>query len=102
MVRTLPSEPSPVTVAGDAARGEKLYRTCAACHGADRQGIWALNAPSLAGMTDWYLVTQLKNYQDGIRGAHPGDAYGQQMAMMADILPDDEAINDLVAYLNSL
>ena len=101
-IETLPSEPSPVTVAGDAARGEKLYRTCAACHGADGQGIWALNAPSLAGMTDWYLVTQLKNYQAGIRGTHPGDAYGQQMAMMADILPDDEAINDLVAYLNNL
>ncbi len=101
-IETLPSEPSPVTVAGDAARGEKLYRTCAACHGADGQGIWALNAPSLAGMTDWYLVTQLKNYQAGIRGTHPGDAYGQQMSMMADILPDDEAINDLVAYLNSM
>jgi cytochrome c oxidase subunit 2 len=61
-----------------------------------------MNAPRLAGMSDWYMVTQLKNYQQGIRGAHPKDIYGNQMALMAAILADDQAINDLVAYTNSL
>ncbi len=101
-IGSLPSEPSPATVVGDAERGEELYRTCTVCHGADGQGIWALNAPGLAGMTDWYLVRQLQNFRAGIRGAHPGDAYGHQMMMMVDVLRDDQTINDLVAYLNML
>jgi cytochrome c oxidase subunit 2 len=53
-------------------------------------------------MSDWYLVTQLKNFKHGIRGAHPQDMYGSQMVLMAEILPDERAINDLVAYINSL
>ncbi len=53
-------------------------------------------------MSDWYLVTQLKNFKQGIRGAHPGDMYGPQMMSMAAILRDDQAINDLVAYINTL
>ena len=53
-------------------------------------------------MSDWYLVTQLKNFKQGIRGAHPNDLYGPQMASMAAMLGDDQAINDLVAYINTL
>ena len=53
-------------------------------------------------MTDWYLVRQLQNFRDGIRGSHPEDAYGDQMRMMADIFANDQAINDVVAYLNTL
>jgi len=53
-------------------------------------------------MSDWYLVTQLKNFKQGIRGAHPKDLYGPQMASMAEILSDDQATNDLVAYINTL
>jgi cytochrome c oxidase subunit 2 len=53
-------------------------------------------------MSDWYLVTQLKNFKQGIRGAHPKDMYGQQMTLMANVLVDDRAINDLVAYVNTL
>jgi cytochrome c oxidase subunit 2 len=53
-------------------------------------------------MSDWYLVTQLKNFKQGIRGAHPKDLYGPQMASMAAMLGDDQAMNDLVAYINSL
>jgi cytochrome c oxidase subunit 2 len=101
-IDSLPSQPAPITVTGDVAVGEDLYGTCSACHGDDGRGIWALNAPGLADMTDWYLVRQLQNFRTGIRGAHPGDAYGDQMRMMADILADDEAINDMVAYLNTL
>jgi cytochrome c oxidase subunit 2 len=89
-------------VKGVATNGKKRYATCGACHGTDGRGIQAMNAPRLAGMSDWYMVTQLKNYQQGIRGAHPEDMYGNQMALMAAILADDQAINDLVSYANSL
>ncbi len=101
-LQTLSSEPAAQTVTGDAAAGENLYRTCSACHGEDGRGVWALNAPGLAGMSDWYLVRQLQNFRAGIRGSHPGDAYGHQMRMMADILANDQAINDVVAYMNTL
>ena len=53
-------------------------------------------------MSDWYLVTQLKNFKQGVRGAHPQDMYGPQMALMSEILLDDQATNNLVAYINTL
>ena len=68
----------------------------------DAQQTFVANAPRQAGMSDWYLVTQLKNFKHGIRGQHPQDGYGPQMGLMANILPDDEAITDLVAYINTL
>ncbi|MDQ3563811.1 MAG: c-type cytochrome [Pseudomonadota bacterium] len=101
-IKTLPDNPAPATVNGDAARGKKIYATCGACHGPNGQGRWSANAPRHAGMSDWYMITQLKNFKQGIRGAHPQDMYGPQMGLMADILVDDQAINDLVAYINTL
>ena len=101
-IKTLPDNPAPATVDGDAEKGKKIYATCGACHGPNGQGRWSANAPRTAGMSDWYMVTQLKNFKQGIRGAHPQDMYGPQMGLMADILVDDQAINDLVAYINTL
>jgi cytochrome c oxidase subunit 2 len=101
-IAELPGHESEATVAGDANRGRSLYTTCAACHGTRGQGNWALNAPRLADMSDWYLVRQLGNFQHGIRGAHRQDYYGWQMATMADSLADETAINDIVAYINTL
>ena len=101
-IRTLPDNPAPATVKGNARNGQERYVSCGACHGPDGRGIQATNAPGLKGMSDWYLVTQLKNFKQGIRGAHPKDLYGPQMASMAAMLGDDQAINDLVAYINTL
>lgn len=101
-VASLPDEPAPETVLGDAERGRKLYTTCAACHGRDGQGIWTTNAPRLAGMSDWYLLRQLRYFKDGVRGSHPDDHYGMQMAMMAASLRDEQAMRDIVAYINTL
>jgi cytochrome c oxidase subunit 2 len=101
-IKTLPDNPAPPTVKTHATDGEKIYVNCGACHGADGRGIQAMNAPRLAGMSDWYLVTQLKNFRQGIRGAHPKDMYGPQMVSMAAMLADDQAANDLVAYLNTI
>jgi cytochrome c oxidase subunit 2 len=101
-IQTFPDTPAPATVQGDIKRGERLYRTCAACHGYAGQGIWALNAPRQNGMSDWYLAAQLNNFKQGIRGKHPQDRYGPQMALMAATLKDDRAVNDVVAYINTL
>ena len=101
-IQTLPDEPPTKTVVGDIENGEDIYNTCAVCHGQQGEGYAFMNAPRQAGLDDWYLVTQLKNFRSGARGAHSGDAYGMQMNMMAAILNTDQAINDVVAYINTL
>ena len=83
-----PRRAMPRSPPGRPTRGASLYRTCATCHGADGQGIQATNAPRLAGMSDWYLVRQLRNFRQDIRGRHADDLYGWQMAEMARILAD--------------
>ena len=100
-IGTLPDIPAPHTVEGDVAHGAKLYVLCANCHGKDGQGI-KMNAPRQAGISDWYLLNQLKNFKQGIRGHHPEDLGGKQMGFMARTLQDDQAMRDVVAYINSL
>jgi len=102
-IATLPDSPVPATAGKDTARGESHYAAaCGACHGAKGQGIQAMNAPRIAGLGDWYLSTQLKNFRQSIRGAHPGDKYGGQMTLMAAALSDERASSELVAYINGL
>lgn len=101
-ISSLPDARSTSTLVGNAARGKSLFDTCSSCHGADGQGIWATQAPRLENMSDWYLARQLKNYQQGIRGAHRQDFNGAQMISMARVLPDDQAINDLLGYVHTL
>ena len=101
-IGTLPDAPAARTLTIDAGNGQRLYGTCAACHGADGRGIQAMNAPRLAGMSDWYLASQLNNFKHGIRGANQKDLYGPQMVSMAAILTDDKAVNEVAAYLNGL
>jgi cytochrome c553 len=90
------------TVAGDAKHGKQLYTACGSCHGAKAEGNAALQAPALAARSDWYLVTQLRNFRDGLRGADERDTYGAQMRAVVAALPDEKAINDVVAYINTL
>lgn len=93
--------PAP-TVTGDVAHGRELYRNCVSCHGAKGEGNASLNSPALAARSDWYLVTQLSNFQKGLRGADERDTYGAQMRAIVATLPDDKAITDVVAYINTL
>jgi cytochrome c oxidase subunit 2 len=101
-IQTFPDPLMAETVYGAPERGAKSYRTCAACHGAKGQGSRAHNAPRLAGMSDWYLFRQLENFRQGVRGGHPDDIYGSQMAEMAKVLNDEQAIRNVVAYISTL
>jgi cytochrome c oxidase subunit 2 len=100
-IESLPDNEPAATVSGNTERGADLYRTCVNCHGAQGQGIAAMNAPRLTNMSDWYLARQLKNFKEGVRGAHRQDYYGKQMALLAGAVPSD-GINDLLAYINTL
>ena len=88
--------------AGDPEKGKTFYAVCVACHGQDGAGNKALNAPRIAGQEIWYIERQLKNYKSGIRGANNKDIYGMQMRPMSMTLPNDEAIANVSAYVNSL
>ena len=101
-IATLPDDPAPQTVEGNVKAGAKRYVVCGYCHGAQGEGTEYMNAPRLAGMSDWYLVRQLENFKEGIRGTHPQDYHGKQMRFMAETLQDEQAINDIVAYIDTL
>jgi len=94
--------PAEVTIEGDAAAGELIYSQCATCHGAEAEGKEALGAPALSGQNDWYLITQLKNFKQGLRGGESTDPFGQQMMVMTQILADENAMDNVVSYINTL
>src|SRR5690606_14080859 len=94
---SLPRAERPITVTGDAQRGAEHYATCVACHGTDAKGNRELEAPPLVGQSDWYLLKQLEKYQIGARGFDPRDVQGQQMAAMSKVLPDIQAMKDVIA-----
>ena len=48
------------------------------------------------------ILNQLQNFKSGVRGSHPGDYYGYQMALLGITLRDEKAINDVIAYINTL
>ncbi len=82
--------------------GKRLFDGCVACHGINGQGIEAMNAPTLTGLSRWYLQRQLRYFKQKIRGRDDSDIYGQQMATMASLLADDKDIKDVSAYLSTL
>jgi cytochrome c oxidase subunit 2 len=89
-------------VDGDIKRGRALYAPCVACHGPDALGNDATKAPALAGLNDWYLLGQLRHFKSGVRGASADDVTGAQMAPMMATLEDDQAMKDVVAYIQTL
>jgi cytochrome c oxidase subunit 2 len=103
-IQTLPDKPAAATIKDDVdvAKGERLYNICSYCHGDSAQGVQAMNAPRMAGMSDWYMKRQLENFQQEIRGQHPTDFYGFQMSLMARTLYGEQDVNDLIAYINTL
>jgi cytochrome c oxidase subunit 2 len=102
-VSSLPqTSPEPVVVGGNAAKGAEYFNTCKACHGETGAGNQQMNAPRLVGSDDWYLESALLKYKAGIRGSNPGNANAVMMRGMALSLPDDQAIKDVIAHIQSL
>ena len=101
-ISAMPAVTSASTIAGNPTKGQQLYIVCGSCHGAKGQGNEALNSPRLTGLNDWYVLRQLQNFKSGVRGQHKADTYGLQMAKMAQLLTDDDAIRDVAAYINRL
>ena len=61
-----------------------------------------MGAPPLTGQSDWYLYSSIKKYKSAIRGSGKGDPFGAAMIGMVATLPDDKAILDVIAHIQSL
>jgi len=101
-VAAMPKVSPEQTVHGDVEAGKAKYIPCVACHGQQGEGNAALKAPPLAGMSDWYQVRSLQKFKEGIRGTNPKDPQGMLMRPMSMTLADEQAILDVVAYINTL
>ena len=101
-VESLPPVTHARTLPGDPAAGAALYATCSSCHGDNGAGNPDLGAPRIAGTDDWYLATELRKFHGGIRGANPKDREGRLMRPMAMTLADDDAVRNVVAYIETL
>ncbi|WP_018863164.1 MULTISPECIES: c-type cytochrome [Thioalkalivibrio] len=77
---------------GDVSRGESLYSTCIACHGAQGQGSPAF--PKIAGQTAEYTADKLARYR-------AGETVGDRTALMAPNAArlSDQDIADLAVYV---
>lgn len=93
---------APNTANGNVNNGKALFQTCIACHGIKGEGNQVIGAPRISGQHDWYLIRQLKNFKAGIRGSHARDTKGAIMKPMAMTLINDQAIDDVVAYITTL
>ena len=103
IVASQPTNKPIATIHGDANAGKEKFTVCVACHGAEVAGNEALNAPPLKVQNDWYLVTQLRNFKDKVRGGDAQkDPNGAVMGGMAATLADEQSIRDVVAYINSV
>ena len=81
----------------DLARGEEIFRTCAACHGTDGGGVADGTVPAIAGQHFRVIVKQLVDYRHDkrwdIRMEHFTDRH---------LLAGPQELADVAAYVNSL
>jgi len=97
-----PAVPKATLTTANAQAGQASFGVCVACHMADGGGNQALGAPPIAGHPDWYVVSQLKKFKSGVRGAHPKDTTGATMRAIATTLTTEQQMQDLAAYVASL
>ncbi|MBW2243828.1 MAG: cytochrome c [Deltaproteobacteria bacterium] len=102
-VASLPrANPTPVLEGGDAAKGSAFYLVCATCHGQEGGGDPEKNSPPLRGANDWYLLSSLEKYKAKIRGGSPLNPNAVVMQGTVNILPDAQAMRDVVAHIMTL
>lgn len=97
-----PTDVAATITTADATTGQGSYALCASCHGAKGEGNETVKAPPLNHSSDWYLLRQLENFKGGVRGASQQDVQGMQMRAIIGTLPDEAAMKNVVAYIQTL
>lgn len=86
----------------DVKRGQELFIYCTTCHGDQAQGTILAKAPHLAGQDVDYLISQIKKFQNGVRGAHANDADGLRMRPMSRLLRSEQDVVNVAHYISGL
>lgn len=86
---------------GGRSSGAELFELCVQCHGEDGTGNQAINTPAIAGLSQWYIETQLRKFKSGVRGSHFDDLSGMQMRPMAMSVAEAD-IPVIAAYVANL
>jgi cytochrome c oxidase subunit 2 len=84
------------------SRGKELFATCSECHGPQGEGNFAIGAPNIAGMNEWYIETELRKFRAGVRGAEFDDIEGMRMRPMSLSLNGDADVKAVAQYVASL
>jgi cytochrome c553 len=102
-IESLELVPTKVTLkGGNPKRGAELYRDlCMECHRFNGRGELAFRSSQLIGLQDWYIVSQLRKYRDGLRGAEKEDLDGIKMLRITNQMTDASFL-DLSAHLAEL
>jgi cytochrome c553 len=87
---------------GDLEHGRSLYDLCQQCHGEAGHGNELFLAPAIAGLDEWYVLSQLQYFKNGVRGMHPDDVGGLRMYPMSLSLKNEGDIEAVAAYVASL
>ena len=101
-VTTTQSSKSASSITANTKAGKQLYSSCAGCHGTEAKGNKALGAPNLRGLNDWYILTQLNHFREGIRGSETNDTFGQQMKLASTVITSKQDAANLAAYIHQL
>ena len=83
-------------------RGEILFNLCTQCHQENGAGDPVALAPGIAGLGEWYVLSQLKGFRGGLRGTHFDDIPGMRMRPMSLTLRSDEDVEAVAAYVATL
>jgi cytochrome c553 len=88
--------PLPLTLDGDASRGETLAYTCTGCHGVDSAvNVYpTYHVPKLGGQHADYIEVALQDYREGLRSHPTMHAQASQLS--------DQDIADLAAWFESV
>lgn len=81
--------------AGDASRGQGLYKACIQCHGENGRGNPDEEAPRIAGQYDWYIVSSIKQFKAGVERKNP-----KMLPYITNL--SDQDIEDLAAYISQM
>lgn len=90
------------TLVDSRSDGRTIFAACAGCHGEHGEGNEVANAPNLAVLPDWYVQKSLQDFRSGARGAHPDDYEGRTMGVLVRLISDDQALQDLVRFIDAL
>ncbi len=102
-IRSMEIHPTQVTLeGGDAERGAQLFRErCMECHRYNGRGESAFRSGQLIGLQDWYIVSQLTKFRDGVRGHNEDDLEGGKMHRVTERMTDQSFL-DLAAHIADL